>query len=164
MLSEENLGVGEIMIRANRRTKKDIKTGMFVALLYAVLNSEDRTLSMCSAGQTQPVHLSAETGKAILVETKGDTFPLGILEDVGYQETRLHLAPGDKVVLYTDGIVEAMNEKEEMYGFDRLLEVVQEARSMTADSLLKEILDRVNAFAGNAAQHDDLTVIVISTD
>jgi sigma-B regulation protein RsbU (phosphoserine phosphatase) len=96
------------------------------------------------------------------VETKGDTFPLGILEDVGYQETRLHLTPGDKVVLYTDGIVEAMNEKEEMFGCERLIEIVQGARSMSADSLLKEILDRVNAFAGGAPQHDDITVIVVS--
>ena len=162
MLSEDNLGVGEIMVRANRRTKKDIKSGMFVALLYAVLNAEDRTLSMCSAGQTQPIHWSSKTSESSLVETKGDTFPLGILEDVDYQETRLHMAPGDKVVLYTDGIVEAMDGKEEMFGFDRLLEVVQGARSMTADSLLKEILDKVNAFAGGAAQHDDLTVIAIS--
>jgi sigma-B regulation protein RsbU (phosphoserine phosphatase) len=162
MLSEEDLSVGEIMTRANRRTKKDIKSGMFVALLYAVLNAEDRTLSLCSAGQTQPIFWSTETGETKLVETKGDTFPLGILEDVGYQETRLHLALGDKVVLYTDGIVEAMNEKEEMFGFERLLDVVQGARSMTADSLLREILDRVNAFAGGAAQHDDLTVIVVS--
>ncbi len=73
------------------------------------------------------------------------------------------MTPSDKVVLYTDGIVEAMNEKEEMFGFERLIEVLQGARSMTADSLLKEILDRVNAFAGGAAQHDDLTVIVINT-
>ena len=162
MLSEEDLTVGEIMIRANRRTKKDIKSGMFVALLYAVLNAEDKTLSLCSAGQTQPIHWSSETGESSLVETKGDTFPLGILEDVGYQETRLQLEPGDKVVLYTDGIVEAMNDKEEMFGFERLIEIVQEARSRTADSLLKEILDKVNAFAGGAAQHDDLTLIVVS--
>ncbi len=162
MLSEEELSVEEIMIRANRRTKKDIKSGMFVALLYAVLNAEDRTLSLCSAGQTQPIYWSSETGETKLVETKGDTFPLGILEDVGYKETQLHILPGDKVVLYTDGIVEAMNDKEEMFGFDRLLEVVQEARSMTADSLLKKILHTVNEFAGGAAQHDDLTVIVLS--
>jgi len=164
MLSEEQMSVGEIMIRANRRTKKDIKTGMFVALLYAVLDAKDNTLSLCSAGQTQPVHLSAETGETRLVETKGDTFPLGILEDVDYQETRLELAPGDKVVLYTDGIVEAMNDQEEMYGFERLLEVVQGAKSMTAELLLKEIIDKVNAFAGGAAQHDDLTIIVICVD
>jgi sigma-B regulation protein RsbU (phosphoserine phosphatase) len=162
MLSEEDLSVGEIMIRANRRTKKDIKSGMFVALLYAVLDAEDKTLSLCSAGQTQPIHWSSETDETRLVETKGDTFPLGILEDVGYQETRLQLASGDKVLLYTDGIVEAMNEKEEMFGFERLIEIVQGARSMSADSLLKEILDRVNAFAGGAPQHDDITVIVVS--
>jgi sigma-B regulation protein RsbU (phosphoserine phosphatase) len=162
MLSEEELTVGEIMIRANRRTKKDIKTGMFVALLYAVLNAEERILSLCSAGQTQPIHFSSKTGEASLVETVGDTFPLGILDEADYQETRLHLEQDDKVVFYTDGIVEAMNEKEEIFGFERLLEVVQGSQSMTADALLKDIIDRVNMFAGGAAQHDDLTVIIVS--
>jgi sigma-B regulation protein RsbU (phosphoserine phosphatase) len=52
MLSEEELPVSESMIHANRRLKKDVKTGIFVALLFAVLNSENRTLTLCSAGQT----------------------------------------------------------------------------------------------------------------
>ncbi|MBA7705510.1 hypothetical protein ES703_114341 [subsurface metagenome] len=162
MLSEGELSVGEIMVRANQRTKKDIKSGMFVALLYAVLNGRERTLSLCSAGQTQPIHLAAKTGGANLVETLGDTFPLGILDDADYRETQLQLAPGDNLVFYTDGIVEAMNDKEEIFGFERLLAVVQGAPSMSADSLLKEILGKVNAFVGGAAQHDDLTVIVVS--
>jgi sigma-B regulation protein RsbU (phosphoserine phosphatase) len=162
MLSEGQLTVGDIMIRANRRTKKDIKSGMFVALLYGVLNARDRTLSLCSAGQTRPIHLSVKTGEASLVETVGDSFPLGILEDADYQDTRLKLVPGDRVVFYTDGIVEAMNEKEEIFGFDRLLEVVKGSKSKNAESLLKDILDSVNEFAGGAAQHDDLTVIVVS--
>ena len=51
-----------------------------------------------------------------------------------------------------------------MFGFERLLEVVQGAQAMTADSLLKEIMDRVNAFVGKAPQHDDLTIIVASVD
>jgi sigma-B regulation protein RsbU (phosphoserine phosphatase) len=76
----------------------------------------------------------------------------------------LELASGDKIVFYTDGIVEAMNEKEEIFGFERLLEVVQEARSMNAESLLKEILDKVNGFSGGAAQHDDLTLIVVAVE
>jgi serine phosphatase RsbU (regulator of sigma subunit) len=164
MISEEELSVGEIMIRANRRLKKDIKSGMFVALLYAILNAEDRTLKLCSAGQTQPIHLSSETGKTSLVETLGDTFPLGILDDADYQETRLNLSPGDKVVFYTDGIVEAMNKKEEIYGFQRLMDVVQEAGSMNADQLLQEIIEKVNTFTGGAAQHDDLTVIVLNVE
>ncbi|GAG45647.1 unnamed protein product, partial [marine sediment metagenome] len=89
VLSEEELSVGEIMVRANRRAKKDIKSGMFVALLYAVLNAEDRTLVLCNAGQTQPIHLAAGTGEAKFLETVGDKFPLGIIEDADYQETRL---------------------------------------------------------------------------
>lgn len=162
MLSEEELSVGESMIRANRRLKKDIKSGMFVALLYVVLDGQDKNLNLCSAGQTQPVLLSARTGEASLVETEGDTFPLGILEDAKYEETRLQLETGDRVVFYTDGIVEAMNDKEEMYGFERLLGVVKGSQSGTAESLLKDILESVREFAGDADQHDDLTTIVVS--
>jgi len=164
MLSEEPMSVGEIMVRANRRIKKDITKGMFVALLYAVLDGNQKAVSLCSAGQTQPIHLSSKTGEAKLVETVGDTFPLGILEEADYQETQMQLVPGDKVIFYTDGIVEAMNKKEELFGFERLLEMVQETKSVDADSLLREIMDRVNAFVGEAPQHDDLTVIVLSVE
>jgi serine phosphatase RsbU (regulator of sigma subunit) len=134
---------------------------MFVALLYAVIDSKDKTLSMCSAGQTQPVYISAKTGETVLVETQGDTFPLGIIEDAAYEETQLKLQPGDKVILYTDGIVEAMNEAEEIFGFDRLLDIVKNSQALSADTLLEEIKRKVNEFAGNAAQHDDITIIVI---
>ena len=161
MLSEEELSVGESMIRANRRIKKDIKSGMFVALLYAILNSHGRSLSLCSAGQTQPIQFSARKQEASLIQTRGDTFPLGILDDVQYEESRFQLQPGDKIVFYTDGIVEAMNEEGKMFGFDRLLEVVGKSGDMTADALLREIDNQVRDFAGNAVQHDDLTVIVI---
>ncbi|MBW2095965.1 MAG: PP2C family protein-serine/threonine phosphatase, partial [Deltaproteobacteria bacterium] len=161
MLSEQALSIGEIMNLANRRTKKDIKSGMFVALLYAVVDGKKRTVHLSSAGQTQPIHRDAKTGKARLVETEGDTFPLGILEETEYEETLLELEPGDAVIFYTDGIVEAMNEKEELFGFERLLEVVNSGRTLSADALLKTILDRVKEFVGSAAQHDDLTVIVV---
>jgi sigma-B regulation protein RsbU (phosphoserine phosphatase) len=164
MLGEEKLTVNESMIRANRRTKKDIKTGMFVALLYAVLGSSDKSVTLCSAGQTQPVFRSATSGETRLVETRGDSFPLGILEDANYEDTRLQLEAGDKVVLYTDGIVEAMNDKAELFGFDRLLDIIKDSRSQTADSLLQEIKSKVNEFAGNAPQHDDITVIVVSVN
>jgi sigma-B regulation protein RsbU (phosphoserine phosphatase) len=162
MLSDDKLTVGESMIRANQRLKKDIKAGMFVALLYGVLNGKDKSLSLCSAGQTQPILLSARTGKVSLVETEGDTFPLGILDEANYEETRLQLESGDKVVLYTDGIVEAMNEKGEIYGFERLQEVIKSSQSLSADLLLKGILESVKKFAGEADQHDDLTAIVVS--
>jgi serine phosphatase RsbU (regulator of sigma subunit) len=161
MLSEEVLSVNESMMRANRRLKKDVKPGMFVALLFAVLNSQNRTMTLCSAGQTQPVLLSAKTAETSLVETRGDTFPLGILDDTAYEETRLRLEGGDKVILYTDGVVEAMNEQKEMFGFDRLLNVVKNSQTTTAETLLEEIKNKLDVFAGSASQHDDITIIVI---
>jgi sigma-B regulation protein RsbU (phosphoserine phosphatase) len=162
MLSEEQLGVGDIMVRANRRIKKDIKSGMFVALLYAVLDSRERMLSLCSAGQTQPLHFSNRKGKAVLIETEGDTFPLGILDEAEYKETRVQLEPGDKVVFYTDGIVEAMNKDQQMFGFERLQKLAEESQTTKAEELLKEIINGVNKFVGEAPQHDDLTAIVVT--
>ena len=164
MLAEEELSVGETMIRANRRIKEDIKSGMFVALLYAVLDTESGSVGLCSAGQTQPILLSAKTAEAILVKTVGDTFPLGILADVNYEETPLQMEPGDKVVFYTDGIVEAMNKKEEMYGFERLHEIVNASHAETAEALMNDIINDVSDFTGAVPQHDDLTIIVVSAD
>lgn len=164
ILSGEHLDIGRMMVKANSRLKKDITKGMFVALLYATLSPRERTLRLCSAGQTQPVLFSSKTGEASLVETEGDAFPLGVIDDADYQETRLQLEPGDKVVLYTDGIVEAMNGQEEMFGFDRLLEVVRDAKSLSAEALLHAITEKVNDFAGTAKQHDDLTLIVLTVD
>jgi serine phosphatase RsbU (regulator of sigma subunit) len=164
MLSEEELGVGETMMRANRRIKKDIKSGMFVALLYAVLDAEKGTVGLCSAGQTQPILMSAKTAEATLVETVGDTFPLGILEDANYEETQLQIEPGEKVVFYTDGVVEAMNKHEEIYGFERLQEVIKSSQAETAEALMNDIIRSVSDFTGAAPQHDDLTIIVVSVN
>jgi serine phosphatase RsbU (regulator of sigma subunit) len=164
MLGEDKLTVSESMMRANRRTKKDITSGMFVALLYAVLKAKDKSLSLCSAGQTQPVYISAASGEATLLETEGDAFPLGILEEAQYEETHLKLTTGDKVILYTDGVVEAMNQDKEIFGFDRLLYVAKNSQKLTAEALLEEIKNNVDEFAGGAPQHDDITIIVIQAE
>ena len=161
MLSEEELTVDQIMTRANRRTKKDIKSGMFVALLYAMLDLDKSELRLCSAGQTQPILLSNNQNRSTLIETVGDTFPLGILEEVDYQETVIDLKKGDSVIFYTDGIVEAMNAHEELFGFERLRATVDGAKKLDSESILKLVIDKVEQFAGGTPQHDDITVIVL---
>ncbi|UCD66688.1 MAG: SpoIIE family protein phosphatase, partial [Deltaproteobacteria bacterium] len=166
LLSEDQLSVGEIMVRANRQIKKDITKakGMFVALLYAVLNMEDKTMGMCSAGQTQPIILSGKTGEAELIETEGDAFPLGIIDDPDYQETMLQLNSGDMIIFYTDGVVEAMNKKEKMYGFERFIEVIKANRGQDVDTFMENLIEDINSFVGKAEQHDDLTIVVIKVD
>ena len=166
LLSEDQLSVGEIMKRANLQIKKDITKakGMFVALLYAVLNVDDKSLGMCSAGQTQPILFSAKTGEAKLIETEGDAFPLGIIDDPDYQETQLQLYSGDLITFYTDGVVEAMNKKGKMYGFDRFLDVIKRNGGLDAGKFLEKLIDDINSFVGKAEQHDDLTIVVIKVD
>jgi len=94
----------------------------------------------------------------------GDHFPLGILDEAEYQETKIQLEPGDRIIFSTDGIVEAMNGKKEILGFERLLEMIKEAKSGDANSLMKQILERVDKFAEGAPESDDLTLIVISVE
>ena len=162
MLSEEHLPVGDIMVRANKRIKKDIKTGMFVALLYALIDSRNNNLHFCSAGQTQPVKYSSIRQEAVLLDTLGDKFPLGILAEADYQETTINLEKGDRVIFYTDGIVEAMNPNKELFGFDRLLDLIKEFGALQAEGLLSKIISQVDAFCAGAPPNDDLTVIVVS--
>ena len=164
MLSEEELPIDEIMGRANRRIKNDIKAGMFVALLFAIVDAPTRKLSLCSAGQTQPIHICARTGESRLLETEGDTFPLGILAEADYRQTEVPLAAGDRLIFYTDGIVEAMNDDKEIYGFERLLEVAKGAQNQSAQDLLTTLTTEVATFVGGAKQHDDLTIIVLGVE
>ena len=161
MLSQEEQTVGETMIKANKRIKEDITSGMFVALLYGIIDSDHLSLSFSSAGQTLPIHYSAKSGTARLMDIEGDTFPLGILDDADYQENQLLLESDDVVVFYTDGIVEAMNEDKEIFGFDRLIDIVQQSGKESAQGLLFEIMEKTTDFAGKALQHDDLTLIVV---
>src|SRR5262249_53521359 len=106
--------VREVMAIANQRLRKDIRKGMFVALLYAVLDPAARKLTLSNAGQTQPV-LCPFGAEPSYIETEGDTFPLGIVAECDYQESKLSLSEGTVVVFYTDGVVEAMNAQEELY-------------------------------------------------
>ncbi|MBI3030570.1 MAG: SpoIIE family protein phosphatase [Candidatus Rokubacteria bacterium] len=151
--------VREVMTLANQRLQRDIRKGMFVALLYAVLDPGARTLTLSNAGQTQPV-LCAAGAAPSYITTEGDTFPLGIVPDCDYQETKVSLSLGNVVVFYTDGVVEAMNAQEELYGFDRFLRSVEEGRHLDAPSLLDKLFDDVARFVGGTEQHDDITIIV----
>lgn len=151
--------IREVMTLANQRLHRDIRKGMFVALLYAVFDPGARSLTLSNAGQTQPI-LCAPGAEPSYITTEGDTFPLGILPDCDYQETKLSLSDENVVVFYTDGAVEAMNAERELYGFDRFRASVHEGRDLDAPALLDKLFDDIARFVGGTEQHDDTTIIV----
>jgi len=152
------------MNRGNKRLHQDVKKGMFVALLYAVLDPKEKMLTFSNAGQVQPILCSSEKPKTEYIDSEGDRFPLGIIEDCHYQETHVSLKQGDILVFYTDGMVEAVNDKGELYGFERFLTSIEGGRKLGAHELLEKLVKDVFLYAGKVEQHDDLTAVVVKVD
>ncbi len=160
VLLQSDPPISELMRTANQRLHSDIKRGMFVALLYAVFDGSERVLTVANAGQTEPIICPSGGKPAFYLTTSGDRFPLGIVPDCQYEASHLSMGEGDIMVFYTDGIVEAMDPGGEVYGFDRLLASVDQAKDLPIGPLLEHVLDDVRQHVGTAAQHDDLTIVV----
>ena len=148
----------------NQHLNRDIKKGMFVALLYAVVDPQQRTLTFSNAGQTQPIICPGDKSRLAYIDTEGDRWPLGIVTNCRYQETQIPLQQGDTVVFYTDGVVEAMNDKRELYGFDRFMASIETGRELSASALLEKLMEDVSRHVGGAEQHDDLTILVMKVE
>jgi len=161
VLTESHESVEEVMNRGNARLHRDVKKGMFVALLYAVLDPKEKMMTFSNAGQVQPILCSPEKSKAEYIDTEGDRFPLGIVKECHYQETRVSLKQGDILVYYTDGMVEAVNDKGELYGFERFLTSIEEGRALRADEILEKLISDIMVYVGSVEQHDDLTAVVV---
>jgi serine phosphatase RsbU (regulator of sigma subunit) len=159
--AEARLGFGpaETLRRANRSLHPDINSNRFVTCLYAVLDPAARQLSFASAGHPMPL-LHGDSG---VKEVEVYGLPLGLTPDAEYDEVQVTLEEGDTVLLYTDGITETMNAARELFGFERLRGFLRRAGDCTAESLVNRIWDETRAYAGEVAQHDDITVVVIKT-
>ena len=164
VLSEGHSSVEELMTVGNRRLNRDIKKGMFVALIFAELDPVGKTLTFSNAGQTQPIICSHNSPGGSYIDTEGDRFPLGILQESLYEEKKLQLSEGDTVVFYTDGVVEAMNARGELYGFERFMASVEEGKCLGAQALLEKLMADVACYTGDVEQHDDITIVVVKVE
>jgi sigma-B regulation protein RsbU (phosphoserine phosphatase) len=127
---------------------------------FAVIDIKSKTMTFSNAGQMQP--LLKRNGRIESLKVDGSHLPLGMAEDVDYNETTMQLQTGDILVFYTDGIPEAMNAKKEMFGFELLGTIVKEsAGSLSAKQLATSIVEKVAEFSGSTKQHDDMTVVVV---
>jgi sigma-B regulation protein RsbU (phosphoserine phosphatase) len=137
----------------------DSKSGMFVTLFYGFLESGTRTLTYVNAGHNPPIHFHAADGS--LTELPATGIAMGVLLDAAYTQEIVEMAPGDLLVLYTDGITEAENADREMFGLGRLESIIHASRGSSADELSREILGSVKSFIGDHPQSDDITLMVI---
>jgi len=144
--------------RTNELILSDAHTDLFVTLFYAVLEPDSGRLTFVNAGHMPPVWVRAADGTTRELHTPG--MALGVLELAEFQQDVVHLAPGDAVVLYTDGITEAANASRELFGRPRLAELVSAHRHASAQELAQAIDLAVAEFVGDAPQSDDFTLLV----
>jgi phosphoserine phosphatase RsbU/P len=129
----------------------------YVTMLFALWNDENQTLQVANSGAVQPVFCRA--GESLPVKAEG--FPLGMFPDVTYEEFNVATQPGDAIVFVSDGILDAENEKEEMYGEERLSGLLCASRDLPAAEIAEAILDDVSRFQGSKDRFDDETIIVL---
>ena len=132
---------------------------MFVTLFYAVLDSKKRCLNYVNAGHNPPLLLKGGAGSAILLEAKG--IALGVLDNISLEEKELQLASEDTVILYTDGVTEAINGEEEQFGQDRLVETIRRNIYLPVRDLIDGIKEEVATFSQGQPQFDDFTLVAL---
>jgi sigma-B regulation protein RsbU (phosphoserine phosphatase) len=151
-LAEASCTPSKVLQRLNKLLVEDLPPARFVTMVYAVLDPENRTLTLASAGHLQPLLIQDREARFLHTDVG---LPLGVALGE-YSEAEIPLAPGSRVVFYSDGITEAANPDEEEYGQLRLKEHLLQSESC-GESLLAD----VRSFANGFGLHDDATVITV---
>jgi sigma-B regulation protein RsbU (phosphoserine phosphatase) len=152
----------EIIRDANDTISEDSRAGMFVTLFYGVLNQAKKTLVYANAGHPPPLLLRAGSNECTALDVTG--IAIGAMPGAEYEERSVDLSNGDVLILYTDGITEAINSKDEQYGIDRLCSIVKESRSFSAREIMRRILREVSDFTDEQPQFDDITMIIAKVE
>ncbi|MDE3186999.1 MAG: SpoIIE family protein phosphatase [Acidobacteriota bacterium] len=129
----------------------------YVTMLFALWNDEKRTLQVANSGAVQPVFCRA--GQSQTVRAEG--LPLGLFPNVTYEEFNVTTEPGDAIVFISDGILDAENEQGEMYGEERLADLLCSIREQPAARIAEAIMAEVTRFQGTRDRFDDETIIVL---
>jgi phosphoserine phosphatase RsbU/P len=146
MLSAVNFSLGERRIE-----------GQFVSLIYAVWDDRNRSLQVANSGLPRPIY--CHDGKIEVIEATG--LPLGLFDDADYDEFTFRAKPGDMFVFFSDGILDASNKAEELFGRERVGEIVSANCNASAEAVVKLIFKAVAEHASGEEAFDDQTVVVI---
>ncbi len=155
----------EVLAKVNEFVVNDMKRGMFVTLFYVIIDSKRRRLNFASAGHNPMVLHRPSKNKTYYLNPRG--FPIGIslpdndLFRKSIQSDTIALAEDDILLVYTDGVTEAMNSKRRMYGDERFLKLVRECGRKSAGDFVEGLKKDLNTFTEGNEQNDDITLVAI---
>jgi sigma-B regulation protein RsbU (phosphoserine phosphatase) len=134
---------------------------MFVTAFYGVLHLDTRQLTYTRAGHERPLLLHAD---GTLDSLPGVGRFIGMLADLKLEECSIDLRNGDRLIMYSDGVVDARNAADERYGAERLAKVIRTCPTTDAAVIVATIMDSLLAFQGQASQFDDITLLVAAVE
>ncbi len=153
-----NVTVNQCLERANILLSESIDAKTFISLFYGILDTQKNTLCYANAGQNTPFLFSP--GKHPLpLKTHGPA--LGMQRNMRYEKEEISIKPGDRLLIYSDGISEAMNDRMEEFGDEKVQEMVHRNNNDSASGLIDKIIAAANSHFGKASQNDDMTVIIL---
>ena len=155
----ENLAA--LVTNVNRLVYEASSSNRYATFFYAQYNPECRQLTYVNAGHNPPMlfHRSAGTWTISRLEAGGTV--VGLLESFPYEQSSLKIEPGDVFIAFTDGISEAMNNADEEWGEDRMVEAVKSCANMSPSEMIGQIMQAADKFVAGAKQHDDMTLVVL---
>jgi len=161
-----NRSPAEVLIEINAAMQHSMQRDMFITMIYATLDIETEKLTLARAGHEPAFFYDSHSDGS--VEIKALTPPgmaIGMVPPEIFnsvlKEESIHFGDKDALLLYTDGVTECTNDSGEEFSGERLQETLLAHGDSTADSIIGQVLDKVNHFSNNAGYHDDLTMIVV---
>ena len=151
--------VSECMRYANNLLCKESVSSMFVTVFYGILNTQSGIVDYVNAGHNPPFLLSSD-GISMVEITDG--LALGVLDDFSFRSGKLELKKGDKLILYTDGVIDAYNQEETVYGEEKFINFLNHSFNLPVEALIKTSFVDINDFVGDAPQSDDITLLGIT--
>ena len=157
-LAESGMAVNEIFTKANQKLCENNESGMFVTAWMGILDIPSGKMQFANAGHNPPL-LKRADGSFEYLKTRAG-FVLAGMEGVRYRVNELTLGAGDRLFLYTDGVTEATNAQNQLYGEGRLIEFMNNNSTMQQTTLLAQIKNDIDNFVGDAPQFDDITMLM----
>jgi serine phosphatase RsbU (regulator of sigma subunit)/HAMP domain-containing protein len=158
--AQRNLSAADTLKRVNQLIVPDNPSFMFVTMLYLICDMRTGQITLCNAGHPSPLLIRQGETQELPVPSEGHHAPLGIKEHVNYQDISLNLQAGDSLLFFTDGVTEAIDQKEIMYGEQRLFEIVKQNASGPLHEICDRIITDVNRHQQGLEQFDDITLLL----
>jgi hypothetical protein len=157
VLAGDALSPADLCARLNKQATTNFPDGGFLTFFFGCLHLPMKRLTYCNAGHNPPIVIKHD-GTFQMLGASG--LPLGIEPSWTYLEQSEELQTGDKILLYTDGVTEARNPADELFGEERLMEILMRHRSSSPELIKESIMDAVNAFSQGSTD-DDITLMCI---